>query len=52
MRAIVDKMHELTSLEEEEQVASANPRVPIIMGDFTNWKPKPMYDVVDYCESF
>lgn len=43
MRNVVDK-------EEEDRVAAANPRVPIIMGDFTNWKPMPFHDVHDYCE--
>ena len=32
-------------------MARENPRVPIVMGDFTNWKPKPFFDIVDYCEA-
>ena len=43
-------MRSVVSKEEEDRVADANPRVPIIMGDFTNWRPKPFMDVVDYCE--
>ena len=43
-------MHEVVDRDEEDRVAEANPRVPIIMGSITNWKPVPFLDVIDYCE--
>ena len=48
---MVKKLHQMTSLEEEERVASLNPRVPIVMGDFTEWKPRPFTDIIDYMET-
>ena len=50
MRLAIEKMHEVVDRDEEDRVAEANPRVPIIMGSITNWKPVPFLDVIDYCE--
>lgn len=50
MRVVIDKMRKVVDKDEEDKVAEANPRVPIIMGDITNWKPLPLIDVIDYCE--
>ena len=50
MRIAIGKMHEVVDMQEEAKVVAANPRVPIIMGDFTNWKPVPCIDVFEYCE--
>jgi len=51
MRRVVNRLHKVTSKEVEDGVADANPRVPIIMGDFTDWKPRPLFEVTDYSES-
>ena len=50
MRRVMAELHKVRSREIEDKIAADNPRVPLIMGDFTNWKPKPMNDVIDYCE--
>ena len=50
MRKVVDELHKVTSKEEEDRVADENPRVPIVMGDFTNWKPKPFFEITEYSE--
>ena len=50
MRAVVEELHKVTSKEEEDKVAELNPRVPIVMGDFTNWKPKPFLEITEYQE--
>ena len=50
MRAVVEELHKVTSKEEEDKVAELNPRVPIVMGDFTNWKPKPFFEITEYQE--
>lgn len=36
-QSILNKMREFCSQVLEDQVANANPNVPIILGDFTNW---------------
>ena len=51
MRDVINQLHQITSKEEEDRIADANPRVPIIMGDFTNWKPRPFVEICDYAES-
>ena len=51
MRDVITELHKVTSKEEEDRVADANPRVPIVMGDFTNWKPKPLFEITDYQET-
>ena len=51
LRTIIGKLHEVRSKEEEDRVASENPHSPIIMGDFTNWKPKTFIDLIDYSEA-
>ena len=51
IRSAIKKLHQMVSKEEEDKVAEQNPKVPIIMGDFTNWRPKPFLDVMDYVES-
>ena len=50
MRNVIDELHKVTSKEEEDRVAEENPRVPIVMGDFTNWKPKPFFEITEYSE--
>ena len=50
LRAVMDKFHEVRSLENEDQIALSHPRSPLVMGDFTNWKPIPLIDVLDYTE--
>ena len=52
MRQVVEKLHELVGREEEDKLAEENPRTPIIMGDFTNWRPKLFTEIIDYSESF
>ena len=51
IRSAIKRLHQMVSKEEEDKVADQNPKVPIIMGDFTNWQPKPFYDIVDYFEA-
>ena len=51
MRDVITELHKVTSKEEEDHVAESNPRVPIIMGDFTNWKPKPLFEITEYSET-
>ena len=51
MRKVIEELHEVTSKEEEDKVAHDNPTSPIIMGDFTNWKPKPMLEITAFTES-
>ena len=48
---MIDELHAVTSKEEEDKVAHENPTAPIIMGDFTNWKPKPMHEITAFTES-
>ena len=50
MRNVIDELHKVTPKEEEDRVAEENPRVPIVMGDFTNWKPKPFFEITEYSE--
>ena len=51
MRNVIQKLHQIVPKEEEYRIADANPCVPIIMGDFTNWKPKPMLEITAFTES-
>ena len=51
LRKVVAKLHQVRSKEEEDELAIANPRSPIIMGDFTNWRPKTFKDLIDYSEN-
>ena len=51
MRNIMEQLHSVASKEKEDQIASENPRSPIIMGDFTNWQPKPFKEIVEWQES-
>jgi len=51
MREAMSRLHATVNIDEEDSVARANPNVPIIMGDFTNWRPKPCIDIVNYSET-
>jgi len=35
----------------EDKVVLENPNVPVILGDFTNWQPKPMLSIVEFCQA-
>jgi hypothetical protein len=32
-------------------MAEENPGKPIVIGDFTNWKPKPMLSLIEFQEA-
>ena len=52
MKHIMDSLYKITPKETEDEVVSKNPEVPIIYGDFTNWEPKPLFEICDLSEKF
>jgi hypothetical protein len=44
-------MREFCPQELEDKMVADNPNIPIILGDFTNWQPKPMLTMETYCEA-
>ena len=42
LRAVIKKLREFVPIEKEIEAVEAYPGLPIIMGDFTNWEPRPM----------
>ena len=48
----MDGLYKLTPKQIEDEIVEKNPEVPIIYGDFTNWEPKPFFEICDISEKF
>ena len=48
----MEEIYKITPKEEEDKIVAENPEVPIIYGDFTNWEPKPLFEICDLSEKF
>ena len=52
MSQIMEEIYKITPKEVEDKIVTENPEVPIIYGDFTNWEPKPLFEICDLSEKF